>query len=78
GTIIINTISSINKTVNAQGAELTITMDSKISSESIVDLTTGLIKERKTTVEGKGNLGAGGQEMPMTTKVTSVTTVKNM
>ncbi|HEV8079313.1 MAG TPA: hypothetical protein VGP43_01270, partial [Chitinophagaceae bacterium] len=46
GTIIINTISSINKTVNAQGAELTITMDSKISSESIVDLTTGLIKER--------------------------------
>ncbi|MBA3675618.1 MAG: hypothetical protein H0W75_11810 [Chitinophagaceae bacterium] len=78
GTIIVNTLSSINKTVNAQGAELTITMDSKISSESIVDLTTGLIKERKTTVEGKGNLGAGGQEMPMTTKVTSVTSVKIM
>lgn len=78
GIIFVNTVSSINKTVNAQGAELTITMDSKISSESIVDLTTGLIKERKTTVEGKGNLGAGGQEMPMTTKVTSVTTVKSL
>ncbi len=78
GTIIVNTLSSINKTVNAQGAELTISMDSKISSESIVDLTTGLIKERKTTVDGKGNLGAGGQEMPMTTKVTTVTSVKIM
>ncbi len=76
--IAVNTISNINKTVNAQGAEITITMDSKISSDIILDLSTGLIKEKKTTVDGKGNLGAGGQEMPMTTKVTSVTNVKNM
>lgn len=51
-------------------------MDSKITSENIVDLTTGLVSEKKATIEGKGNFGAGGQEMPMTTKVTTVTTVK--
>jgi hypothetical protein len=53
-------------------------MDSKISSEIIVDLSTGVIKEKKTTVDGKGNFGAGGQEMPMTTKVTAITTVKSL
>ncbi len=74
----VNSVSNINKTVNAQGAEITITMDSKISSDIIVDLTTGLIKEKKTTVDGKGNFGAGGQEMPMTTKVTAITTVKSL
>ena len=76
--VTINTLSNIKKTAQAQGAELTINMDSKITSDNIVDITTGLVKERKTTVEGKGTLGAGGQEMPMTTKVTSVTTVKSM
>jgi len=77
-TIAVNTVSNINKTTQALGTDVTIVMDSKISSDNIVDLTTGLIKEKRTTVEGKGNLGAAGQEMPMTTKVTSVTTVKSM
>ena len=72
----VTTISNINKTVNSQGAELTVTMDSKISSDNIVELTTGVIKEKRTTIEGQGNLSAAGQDMPMTTKVTSVTTVK--
>ena len=77
-TVLVNTLSNISKTVNAQGAEITISMDSKIASENIVDLTTGLVSEKKATIEGKGNFGAGGQEMPMTTKVTTVTTVKKM
>ena len=77
-TVSVNTVSNISKTVNAQGAEITISMDSKITSENIVDLTTGLVSEKKATIEGKGNFGAGGQEMPMTTKVTTVTTVKKM
>jgi hypothetical protein len=53
-------------------------MDSKIISDNIVELTTGLIKEKKMTIEGQGSLAAGGQEMPMTTKVSSVTTIKNL
>lgn len=76
--VAVNTLSNIKKQVQAQGADLTINMDSKIISDNIVDITTGLIKEKKTTVEGKGTLGAGGMEMPMTTKVTAVTTVKSL
>ena len=34
--------------------------------------------EGGTFVEGKGNLGAGGQDIPMTSKVTSTTTVKGI
>jgi hypothetical protein len=77
-TVSVNTVSNISKTVTAQGAEITISMDSKITSENIVDLTTGLVSEKKAIIEGKGNFGAGGQEMPMTTKVTTVTTVKKI
>jgi hypothetical protein len=76
--VAVNTLSNINKTMQAQGAELTINMDSKILSDNTIDITTGLIKERKTTVEGKGKLSTAGQEMPMTTKVTAVTTVKSL
>lgn len=76
--VAVSTLSTIDKTVQGEGAEVTIKMDSKITADNIVDITTGLIKEKKTTVEGKGSLGAGGQQMPMTTKVTSVTTVKSM
>ena len=77
-TVIINTISNIDKTVQAQGADLTITMDSKIISENTIDITNGIVKEKKMTVEGKGNLGAGGQDIPMKTKVTATINVKSI
>lgn len=76
--VTVNTSSNINKSLNAQGAELTIIIDSKVASTNIVDITTGLVKEKKTTVEGKGSIGAGGQEMPMSTKASSTTTIKSM
>lgn len=76
--ILINTTSNVNKTVQAQGTELVVDMNSKVSSTYIADISTGLIIEKKTTVEGKGTLNAGGQEMPMTTKATSTTTIKSM
>lgn len=77
-TIAINTVSIINKTMQVQGAALTIIMNSKIYTNNIIDITTGIIKEKKTTIDGAGNLSAGGMEMPMATKVTMVTTVKNL
>jgi len=76
--VLLNSVSKINKSVKAQGAEITIDMNSKISSSNIIDITSGLIKEKKTTVEGTGNFKAGGQEMPMKTKITSVTTIKKL
>ena len=49
--VTVSTISNINKIAQAQGTELTITMDSKISSDNTVDVTTGLVKEKKVTVK---------------------------
>ena len=77
-TVIVNTVSKLNKNVTAQGADVTINMSVKSSTTDIVDVATGLVKEKKTTAEGTGNISAGGQEMPMTTKMTTVTTVKSM
>jgi hypothetical protein len=74
--IAVNTKSNLQKTVNAQGMELTIAMDLKITTNNIVDITSGIIKEKNTKLEGKGNMGAAGQEIPMSTKATSVTTTK--
>jgi hypothetical protein len=77
-TVLLNAVSSANKTVEAQGADLLVTMNSNVTTNNIVDLATGIIKEKRTTVEGKGSIGAGGQDMPMTTKLTTVTTIKNL
>lgn len=77
-TVMINTISNVNKTVQAQGTELTVAMDSRVTSNYITDISTGLIKEKHIAVEGKGTLNAAGQDMPMTTKATSTTIIKSM
>lgn len=61
-----------------QGMEISSKTTGKITGEEIVDLKTGLIKQRTTTLESSGNMEAMGQEIPMTTKLTSVSTVKNL
>ena len=58
--------------------EVNVTMDAKLSGEAVVDITTGIIKQKTFTMEGTGNADAMGQAIPMTTKVTTVTTVKNL
>ena len=77
-TVLVNTVSRLNKNVKAQGADVMVDMDIKALTTASVDIATGIIKEKKTTVESKGKINAGGQEMPMTTKVTSVTSVKSL
>lgn len=76
--VITNTVSNINKNVQQAGQDITIIMDMKTISTNLVDVTTGLIKEKKIVTEGKGTINAGGQEIPMTSKITTVTTIKNM
>ena len=61
-----------------QGMEISSKSSGKITGEEIVDLKTGLIKLRTTTLESSGNMEAMGQEIPMTTRLTSVSTVKNL
>jgi hypothetical protein len=61
-----------------QGMEISNKSSGKITGEEIVDLKTGLVKKRTTILESSGNMQAMGQEIPMTTRLTSVSTVKNL
>ncbi len=77
-------IVSISGNLNAdtktemQGMEISGNSTGKINGEETVDLKTGLVKQRTTTLESSGNMQAMGQEIPMTTKVTSVSTVEDL
>ena len=69
---------STNKKIEQQGMEVNVTMESKLSGESTVDLTTGIIKQKSLVMDGTGNADAMGQAIPITTKITSNTLVKNL
>lgn len=61
-----------------QGMQIANKSNGNLSGEQLVDLKTGLVKERTTNVESSGTLKAMGQEIPTTTKITVVTTLKNI
>ena len=69
---------STNKKIEQQGMEVNVTMESKLSGESTVDLSTGVVKQKSMVVDGAGNADAMGQAIPITTKITSNTIVKNL
>lgn len=69
---------STNKKIEQQGMEVNVTMESKLSGESTVDLATGIVKQKSLVMDGAGNADAMGQAIPITTKITSSTTVKNL
>ncbi|MEO6229401.1 MAG: DUF6263 family protein [Ferruginibacter sp.] len=64
-----------NKKVEQQGMEVNVTMEGKLSGESIVDINTGIVKERTLVMDGTGTAEVMGQSIPVTTKVTTKTTV---
>ncbi len=73
--ITISGTQSINRTVENQGMEVTIELNNKLSGETTVSTATGLIRQRTLTMEGSGTTGVMGQSIPMTTKVTTQSTV---
>ena len=66
-----------NKKVEQQGMEVNVSMDAKLSGESVVDISTGIVKQKTLNMDGTGTAEMMGQNIPMTTKVTSTTTVKS-
>lgn len=77
-TIAVSGTQAVNKTVENQGMEATVSLDSKITGEILVDKSTGIVKQRTLVVEGTGNTEAMGQEIPMTTKITTTSVIKNL
>jgi hypothetical protein len=67
---------SSSRKVEQMGTELTVNMEMKISGEAQVNTATGIIREKKTTMEGTGSTEMMGQSMPINNKVTITTTVK--
>ena len=64
--------------VEQQGMEINISMDGTLSTEGVIDISTGLIKQKTTTLNGVSTTEVMGQTIPGTTKVTTVTTVKTI
>lgn len=67
-----------DKKMENQGMEMNLVMESKITGEMTMDITTGVIKQRTITVEGNGNIEMMGQQVPMSTKVETTSATKNL
>ena len=76
--ISINGIVNINKTMQMQGMDMNAVMVSKINSAVLVDVDTNVQKENKSTTELSGTIDIMGQSVPITSKGTTVTTVKSI
>ena len=68
----------INKKMEQQGMEINIKMEAKISGESIVDINTGLLQQKTTLTDGNGSAEVMGQSIPMSSKVTTITSIKKI
>jgi hypothetical protein len=77
-TISIEGTENRNSKVEVQGMEVTTKTTGKFSGEEMIDITTGIILQNNTTTDSTGSVSIMGQDVPMTAKVTSVTTVKPM
>jgi Family of unknown function (DUF6263) len=82
GTNAVITITGILNTdakSQMQGMDIVNKSKGNLKGEEILDITTGVIKERTTTLESAGTISIESQgfEIPMTTKVTFVSSVKS-
>jgi hypothetical protein len=66
------------KKVEQMGMEVTITMENKLSGEATIDITTGILKQKTYIVDGTGFSEMMGQNIPMTIKTTTTTTVTSL
>lgn len=69
-------IESSKKTKSMQNMEAVVTSTSSSSGTLIIDTVSGLIKEKKSTIEAKGTTEVMGQSIPFTLKQTVVTNNK--
>ena len=71
------TINSEVKT-EMQGMEIETKTKGKFTGEEIVSAKTGVIKQNTTNSDASGTVNVMGQEIPTSSKITSVTTVKTL
>ncbi|MEO6328659.1 MAG: DUF6263 family protein [Ginsengibacter sp.] len=74
----ISGIINMDTKMEMQGTELATKSNGKLTGEEVVDLKTGVIKQRNTTMEGSGKVEVMGQEIPTTTRMTVIGTIKRL
>ena len=77
-TVLLSGSQVTKKKMEQQGMEITVNMEAKLSGEGMVDINTGLLQQRTMVMEGTGSAEVMGQSIPVTTKVTTTTTVKKI
>src|SRR5258706_6736803 len=69
---------SIDMSTQMGGMDVTNKSNGTMTGEEVVDIKTGIIKQRTTTLESTGSMQAMGQDIPIKTKVIAVSTVKSI
>lgn len=77
-TISFNGTDSVETTMEQQGMEISTKTHGKMEGEEKVNIKTGVIQSSTSTGDASGTVTAMGQDFPMTTKITSTTTVKEL
>lgn len=76
--VTINGVLDINKTMQVQGMDMNAVMTSKITSNVLVDVASNMQKENKSITEVNGTIEVMGQSVPVTSKITTATTIKSL
>lgn len=61
-----------------QGMDISSKTNGKVTGQEIVDVKTGVIKQKTTNLETSGSMQTMGQDIPIKTKLTSLSTVKSI
>jgi hypothetical protein len=77
-TILLTGKQMISKKMEQQGMEINVKMVANLSGEGVVDINTGLLQQRTTVMNGTGSAEVMGQSIPMTSKITTTTSVKKI
>jgi hypothetical protein len=76
-TVSVKGAMQMSQKAEAQNVEFTNNSTGTISGELVIDAKTGIIKQRNTAIETTGTVEVMGQQIPMTTKTTSQTTLRS-
>jgi len=77
-TVSVKGTMQVSQKAQAQNMEFTTNSNGSFSGDLIVDTKTSVVKQRNSIVETTGTVDIMGQQIPMTTKVTSESIVKSM
>lgn len=66
----------VNAKMEQMGMEMTTKAKGTFTGEEVVDIKTGVVQSQNMVINSDGNIEVMGQELPTSSKVTSITTIK--